>query len=373
MNSLKSIYIALGSNIGDRLNNLQSAIDKIFAKVGEVVKVSEVYETPAFGFSGLPFYNACAKVSSRLEPESVLSVLLDIELEMGRVRNLAEGYQNRVIDLDVLIYNDNIINLPHLKIPHPQLHQRNFVLFPLNDIASDLVHPTLKTDIKSLKDALTTTGEIQKIQSKLHIKEIQTPDLNYICIEGNIGAGKTTFSQMLSEDLKAKLILERFQDNPFLPKFYEDPKRYAFPTEMAFLADRHQQLVDDISQLDLFSHFSIADYDLYKSLIFAKVTLQEQEFELYKKVFNIIYRDLPKPDLYVYFYQKTDRLLENIKKRGRPYEQNITAEYLDKINSGYLEFLRTERRFPTKMIDISNLDFVENRSDYLQLIEKIFE
>jgi deoxyadenosine/deoxycytidine kinase len=108
-------------------------------------------------------------------------------------------------------------------------------------------------------------------------------------------------------------------------------------------------------------------------LIFAKVTLQEQEFELYKKVFNIIYRDLPKPDLYVYFYQKTDRLLENIKKRGRPYEQNITAEYLDKINSGYLEFLRTERRFPTKMIDISNLDFVENRSDYLQLIEKIFE
>jgi 2-amino-4-hydroxy-6-hydroxymethyldihydropteridine diphosphokinase len=373
LKSLKRIYIALGSNIGDRLGNLQLAINKIFERIGNVENVSNVYQTPAWGFEGSHFYNACILVSSRLCPESILKHLLEIEIEMGRIRNDNTGYQNRSIDLDILFYEKEIINLTNLVIPHPELSKRDFVLYPLHDIAKGLIHPVFNKTINELKSELISDSKIKLIDHKLYNKIIEIPDFNYLCIEGNIGAGKTTFTQMLAEDLNAKLILERFKDNPFLPKFYEDPKRYAFPTEMAFLADRHQQLVDDISQLDLFSHFSIADYDLYKSLIFAKVTLQDQEFELYKKVFNIIYRELPKPDLYVYFYQNTDRLLENIRKRGRDYEQNIKTEYLDKINQGYLDFMKAESRFPTKIVDVSDLDFVENRSDYLKLVENIFK
>ena len=137
-------------------------------------------------------------------------------------------------------------------------------------------------------------------------------------------------STQLAEDFNAKLILERFKDNPFLPKFYENQQRYAFPLEMSFLADRYQQLLEDITQFDLFKDFVIADYDVFKSLIFAKVTLQQEEFNLYKKLFHLMHKELPKPDVYVYLYQSTDRLLENIKKRGRKYEQSIEAEYLQK-------------------------------------------
>ena len=189
------------------------------------------------------------------------------------------------------------------------------------DIAPQKQHPILKQNIAKLKQAIPDDKNISKTDIRLKTITLPQPKINYLCIEGNIGAGKTTFSEMLSQDFGAKLILERFKDNPFLPKFYDDPKRYAFPTEMSFLADRHQQLIDDISQLELFSQFSVADYDLYKSLIFAKITLQQPEYDLYKKVFEIIYRDIPKPDLYIYFYQNTDQLLKNINKRGRVYEK----------------------------------------------------
>lgn len=372
MNTLKSVYIALGSNQGQRKQFLQDAVDEIFYHMGSVEKLSHVYETPAWGFEGKSFLNACIKVKTQLTASKVLDLIQHIEKKLGRVRSTS-GFQNRNIDLDILFYENENIDDTHLKIPHPELSKRDFVLYPLADIAPDKIHPILGESILSLKQQLKSENEIHKTEISLKSKSYPKTKINYLCIEGNIGAGKTTFAQMLSQDYKAKLILERFQDNPFLPQFYKDPKRYAFPTEMAFLADRHQQLVDDISQLDLFSDFSVADYDLYKSLIFARVTLQQKEYELYKKVFKIIYREIPKPDLYVYFYQDTDRLLENIKKRGRAYEQNIDASYLDKINSGYLDFIKNENRFTTKIIDISDYDFVDNRSDYLKLIDLIFE
>jgi deoxyadenosine/deoxycytidine kinase len=178
---------------------------------------------------------------------------------------------------------------------------------------------------------------------------------------------------MIAEDFNGKLILERFKDNPFLPKFYEDQARFAFPLEMSFLADRHKQLTDDISQLDLFSDFAISDYNPNKSLIFSKVTLQEDEYALYKKIFNIMYSDVPKPDVYVYLYQNTERLLKNIQKRGRDYEQNISPDYLRRIHEGYLNFFNSQNKIDVKIIDISDLDFVARREDYLFLLEKISE
>ncbi|MGO3237497.1 MAG: deoxynucleoside kinase, partial [Psychroflexus halocasei] len=194
---------------------------------------------------------------------------------------------------------------------------------------------------------------------------------NFLAIEGNIGSGKTSLSTMISEDFNAKLILERFKDNAFLPKFYEDQKRYAFSLEMSFLADRHQQILDDISQFDLFSDFVVADYDVHKSLIFAKVTLEEDEFNLYKKIFKVMYSEVPKPDLYVYLYRSTSQLLENIKKRGREYEQNIAPDYLEKINNGYLDFIKNQRDLKVKLIDMADVDFVNNRNDYNEMIKII--
>jgi deoxyadenosine/deoxycytidine kinase len=165
--------------------------------------------------------------------------------------------------------------------------------------------------------------------------------------------------------------LERFADNPFLPKFYQDQNRYAFPLEMSFLADRYQQISDDLAQFDLFKDFIVADYHIFKSLIFAKVTLAEDEYRLYRNLFDIIYKEMPKPDLYIYLYQSTEKLLENIKQRGRSYEQEIPAEYLIKINSGYLDYIKSQNDLNILIIDVTDRDFLDNQADYVYVLEQI--
>lgn len=194
---------------------------------------------------------------------------------------------------------------------------------------------------------------------------------NYIAIEGNIGAGKTTLATRLSEQFSTRLILEQFEDNSFLPKFYEDPVRYAFPLELSFLADRFQQLKNILSLQDLFHPVTIADYFILKSLIFAKKTLNGEEFNLYSRLFSIIENALPKPDLLVYLYLNINRLQENIKKRGRSYEQKIENEYLQKIQEGYLDYIRQQQGLRILLIDTNELDFVANEEDYNKLVEII--
>ena len=291
---------------------------------------------------------------------------------MGREREKNSGYADRSIDIDLIFYEDQQLNTPSLILPHPRMHLRNFVLLPLCDIDKELKHPVLGQSMEDLLKASPDPAHPQK-QSR-NLKNPQDDyslnTFNYITIEGNIGAGKTTLSTMIAQDFNAKLILERFKDNPFLPKFYEDQARYAFPLEMSFLADRYQQLLDDIGQYDLFKDFMIADYDSYKSLIFARVTLGEEEYALYKKLHQIMYKELVKPDLYVYLYQNTERLLENIKKRGRDYEQNISEDYLLKINQGYLNWIKNKAQNNVRIIDISELDFVKNRQDYLSVLNQ---
>jgi len=253
------------------------------------------------------------------------------------------------------------------------MHNRKFVLQPLADIDAQMEHPIFQKKIIKLLAETTDTSQLEK-QSKWLVNPKSDYDIstfNYIAIEGNIGAGKTSLATQMATDFNAKLILERFKDNPFLPKFYKDQQRYAFPLEMSFLADRYQQLLEDIKQFDLFKECVIADYDAYKSLIFAKVTLAEEEYALYKKLFHLMHKELPKPDVYIYLYQNTERLLGNIKKRGRKYEQSIEADYLKKINDGYLEFVKNQHDESIKIIDISELDFVKNRKDYLAILKQI--
>ena len=373
MGLVKTVYIALGSNKGIKLQNLQLAVDMLFDKVGAIRKLSKVYETPAMGYEGDDFNNACLKIETDLKPIKLLKELQKIEKALGRKKTNLKGYESREIDLDILLYGNEIINEKGLSIPHPEMQNRKFVLLPLMDIARDLEHPKLDKTITELLENCEDNSEIKPINKWLKNpkKQYTFSDYNFIAIEGNIGAGKTSLATMISQDFNAKLILERFADNPFLPKFYKEPERYAFTLEMSFLADRYQQISDDLSQFDLFKDFMVSDYDVHKSLVFSKVTLPDDEFRLYRKLFYQVYKDIVRPDLYVYLYQNTERLQANIKKRGRKYEEEIKDEYLEKINSGYLEFLKSQTDLNVKIIDISDRDFVKKREDYLWLLNAI--
>ena len=373
MKTPHKVYISLGSNKGDRLKYLQDATDLIFKNIGKIAAISNVYNTPALGFEGDDFLNACLLLETELEAKPLMKALLEIEKYLGRVRTKTKGFEGRTIDLDILYFDEDVVNGKTLKIPHTELHKRMFVLKPLNDIAPKLIHPQFQKTTTELLEFCEDKSEVEhiKIWLKNPTKQFNFSNYNYIAIEGNIGAGKTSLSTKISQDFNAKLILERFADNPFLPKFYKEPKRYAFTLEMSFLADRYQQISDDLSQLDLFKDFIVSDYDIYKSLIFSKITLPEDEFKLYRRLFYLMYKDIAKPELYVYLYQNTERLQENIKKRGRDYEQDIDNEYLEKINAGYLEFLKNQTELNVKIIDISDKDFIDSREDYLWILNEI--
>ncbi len=371
MSLLRNTYLSIGSNLENKLENLQIAIDFIDQKIGVVSEISSVYNTKSWGFESNDFYNICIKVATKLNPEDLLNTTKSIEQIIGRKEKTKVSYEARIIDIDILLFDNEIIFSPDLIVPHKEMLNRKFVLTPLAEIAPNLLHPIEKKRMQVLLENCTDSLEILKTDLKLIRPICLSEKYNYIAIEGNIGAGKTSLTKMIADNFNAKTVLERFADNPFLPKFYEDKERYAFPLEMSFLADRYQQLTDDLAQFDLFKNFIVSDYYIFKSLIFAQVTLQNDEYFLYRKMFDIMYKEISKPDLYIYLYQKTPRLLENIKKRGRDYEQNIASEYLDKIHNGYATFIKTEENLNTLIIDVSEFDFVNHPEDYTSIIDLI--
>jgi deoxyguanosine kinase len=372
MNKQHLVVLSIGSNQGNRLENITLCIEQLHKEIGTVIKVSRLFETPAWGFESTPFYNCALVIHTTKSAHQLLDEVLLLEEVLGRKRTQETGYQPRVIDIDVISFDEEVIATERLKIPHPEMQNRLFVLLPMKDLKLDWRHPILQQYLHELLLASEDKSAYKIIQElECPISKIDLKNYNYIAIEGNIGAGKTTLANKLAEDFNAKLVLERFAENPFLPKFYEDQNRYAFPLEMSFLVDRYQQINDDLSQFDLFKDFVVADYHIFKSLIFAKVTLADDEFRLYKNMFDIIYKEMPKPELYVYLYQSTERLLLNIKERGRDYEQEIPAEYLDNINRGYLDYIKSQKELNVLIIDVSDKDFVNNQRDYIFVLNEI--
>ena len=193
---------------------------------------------------------------------------------------------------------------------------------------------------------------------------------HFITIEGNIGAGKTTLAHILSKHYNARLILEEFADNPFLPKFYENPDQYAFPLELFFLAERFKQLKELLQQKDMFHQLTISDYLFNKCLLFAKVTLPEDEFRLYRRLFEIINQQLIQPDLLIYLHAPVKKLQANIKKRNRSYEQKIPDEYLFNIQETYTHYIK-QHNIKTLFVDASNADFLGNEKHLHIIIEAL--
>ncbi|SEF70646.1 2-amino-4-hydroxy-6-hydroxymethyldihydropteridine diphosphokinase [Flavobacterium urumqiense] len=372
MKSQHQVILSLGSNQGNRLENIEHCLQLIHREIGTVIKVSRLYESPAWGFESDAFYNCVLIIHTTSSANKILTQVLKVEKKLGRVRSNKVGYQSRTIDIDLISFDEEIIDSEKLQIPHPLMQNRKFVLLPMQDLNLDWKHPILKKTILELQESSPDQSVCKVIQElKSPLQSISLEQFNYVAFEGNIGAGKTTLATKISEDFNAKTVLERFADNPFLPKFYKDQNRYAFPLEMSFLADRYQQLSDDLAQFDLFKDFIVADYHIFKSLIFAKITLADDEYRLYRNLFDIIYREMPKPDLYIYLYQNSERLLQNIKKRGRSYEQKIPAEYLEKINNGYLDYIKSQTELNVLIIDVSDKDFVKNQEDYLYILNEI--
>ena len=184
---------------------------------------------------------------------------------------------------------------------------------------------------------------------------------HFIAVEGNIGAGKTTLSQLLSQHYNSKLMLEEFAENPFLTKFYENPKQYAFPLELFFLAERFKQQQDLIKTADLFQSVTISDYLFTKCLLFAKVNLPSEEFRLYQKLFDIIHQQISVPDILIYLHAPVQKLQDNIKKRNRSYEQDIKDDYLFNLQETYTSYIK-QHNIKTIFIDASNADFIGNEA-----------
>lgn len=193
---------------------------------------------------------------------------------------------------------------------------------------------------------------------------------NYVTIEGNIGAGKTTLAHLLSKHYNARLILEEFADNPFLPKFYENPQQYAFPLELFFMAERYKQMKDLLQTNDLFQNITISDYLFTKCLLFAKVNLVNEEFRLYQKLFDIINPQIIQPDILIYLHTPVNKLQANIKKRNRSYEQGIPNDYLFSLQETYTQYIK-QHNIKTLFVDASNADFLDNELHLKTIIDAL--
>ncbi|MDI1353569.1 MAG: 2-amino-4-hydroxy-6-hydroxymethyldihydropteridine diphosphokinase [bacterium] len=321
---MNTAFLSLGGNLGDRRENLNRALSLIEQVCGKILKTSGVYETAAWGTSSTKKYlNQVVKVSTTLGATALLTNIHAIEKQLGRKRS-AERYADRTIDIDLLFFNSEIIALRHLRVPHERLHERKFVLLPFAEIEPRFIHPALgKTIQQLLKESK------DRLPVKL-LKAVARP--RYICIEGNIGSGTTTLAQELSKKLDASYLGEAFDQNNLLPLFYKDPKTYAFPLEYSFLISRYEQIY---SALKKGNHLLVSDFSFYKSRWFAKVNLTKKEFALFRKHFDALAKQLPKPDAVIYISTTVKQLRKNISTRGRSYEEGIQASYLKSLEKEY--------------------------------------
>lgn len=318
------VFLSVGGNLGNRLENIAAAKAALGKTCGRILSASGIYETEPWGSSsGNKYLNCVMRLETGLSARQLLKKTMSIERRLGRKRGRTQ-YSDRTMDIDILFFNREVIDEEALQIPHPRLHLRNFVLVPLHEIEKKLVHPVLNKSIatllKSCKDKLAAVS--------------YTPPAGprYICIEGNIGSGKSSLAKALAKKLKARLVSEKFEANPLLPLFYKDPGTYAFALELSFLLERFRQLKEEVL---LSRQVVVSDFSFYKSLWFAGANLPAKELKLFKKQFNALAAMLPEPDLVICLDTDLKNLKQNIQKRGRPYELGIKGGYLKLVGKKY--------------------------------------
>lgn len=387
MDGVQTAYLLLGGNLGNCVETFCAARREINRQAGTVVQMSPLFTSPSWGFSSENiFYNQALAVQTHLDPYALLRVLLDIEKMLGRVRpegsTTGKQYASRTIDIDILFYGNALICDTQLTIPHPLLPQRAFALVPLSRIAPDLVHPRLQKSVRQLLEQCPDRAEEVRLYRDPAEPDNERPGaeagsalvipdgIRFIAIEGNIGAGKTSLSRRIAKQFDAKWVTESFEENIFLPKFYQNRERYAFALELTFLAERYRQAKEDFVQ-ELFSPFIVSDFSISKSLIFAQNTLQEDEYSLFSRLYKIILTTVPQPDLYVYLHSDINRLMKNIRHRGREYESNMDPDYLRMIEQGYLNYMRTLPPHKSLVIETTEMDFVNNEADYQNILSQI--
>lgn len=343
---MKTAYIGLGSNLGDRQGYIDQAL-KALAAVENItlVHVSDIIETAALGDTPQYSYlNAVAQVETALDAGILHQVLMDVEKKIGRKRT--KKWSARTIDLDLLLFDDKIIKTESLTVPHPQMHLRSFVLSGLCQLNADLQHPVMKV----------SAGELaRRLNGCDYFISADRPLL--ISIAGNIGAGKTTLAKKLAELLGGQIILEPYDTNPFLPQVYAGRKELALDSQLFFLTNRMQQLDKDTLKT---GRVYISDYLFQKETIYAETLLDPQQLSIYRQVYQHFAEMVLDPVLVIYLEDSARNCLERIARRGRPYEQNIDVQFLEKLDTGYKKLLTDWKKSPLICISTPQLDYTDN-------------
>ncbi|MHC4147562.1 MAG: 2-amino-4-hydroxy-6-hydroxymethyldihydropteridine diphosphokinase [Planctomycetota bacterium] len=317
----KTVYIGLGGNLGDRKANIDGAL-KMLADAEQITltRVSDVIETAPLGKSSQPDYlNAVAELRTELNPEGLFKKLRDIETLLGRVRQ--GKWSPRTIDLDLLLFGDDVVNDPDLTVPHPQMHLRSFVLKGLRQLNGALVHPVMKESVDEL------AGRLNGLDFTLNS---ELPQL--VSIAGNIGVGKTTLATRLAKRFGCKVLLEPYDTNPFLPEVYAGKKELALDSQLYFLTSRIEQLGPGVLAE---GQIYVSDYVFNKELVYARRLLDEQQFTLYEDIYRPLAAKVSAPILVIYMCDSPQDCLERIHSRNRPYEQQIRLQFLETLSSDY--------------------------------------
>ena len=364
---LESIIISLGSNIGNRIGFIYKALALIEEHPVTIRELSNVYETPSWGFDSNPFYNACAILKTSLKPNALLKILLNVEDKLGRKRYSEKGYQDRTVDLDLLFYNNQIIYSKDLKIPHPKLHLRNFILKPLLDIAPKFKHPVLQKTITELNHHQLDKIKIIQTNFDLSLPPI-FKSFPFISIEGNIGIGKTTLAKMISKNYKVKFYSEDYNSNPHLENFYKDPHKHALRTESFFLNNRFE---NDKIFWQQNNDKVVADFCFFKCIVFAKQNLKKNDYNTFKKDFDHKMDQIKIPSLVIFLTKNFRELEQQIKKRDRSFEREIKLNYLKKLEKGY-HLIINNFEFPILEYSLDNIDFNKSEFEFEKLLRAIF-
>jgi len=335
-------YIGLGSNIGDRKNSIRRALELLDEdKHIEVTGVSDLIETAPLGHFNQPkFVNGVAEVKTTLSAEDLYEKLVDTESLLGRKRQ--GRWQPRTIDLDFLLFGSQVVNEPHLMVPHPQMQLRSFVLKGLCQLNPDLLHPIIKEPMKEL--AARLVGKDFMLNPHL-------PQL--ISIAGIIGVGKTTLAKGLSNLLDCKVLLEPYDTNPFMPDVYAGKKELALDSQLYFLTHRISQLNHNVLTS---GQIVISDYVFNKERIYAKRLLNAQQLDLYDKIYKSISAEVTQPTLVIYLQDSAQKCLERIHDRNRPYEQIIELQFLEDLNGDYEQFFSEWKICPVIRIQMSEFN-----------------